>query len=69
MLFEEKPKREYTQDELRKYKKYVEEWEFRMNSNRNRFPYCGISNNIGDPFNIDEWVDKPYLHDFKGYNY
>jgi hypothetical protein len=69
MYWEEPKKREYTQEELRKYEKYKEEWTFRMMSNRNRFPDWGISNNIGDPFSIDEWIDKSHLHNFKGYNF
>ena len=69
MFCEERGKREYTQEELRKYEKYKEEYKFRMMSNRNQFPDYSISNNAGYAFDMEEWIDKPELHDFKGYNY
>jgi len=64
-----KKKRDYTKEELEKYKRYVQEWEYLKRCDRNGFVPWHISNGQGDPFSIEEWVDRPYLHNFKGTNY
>lgn len=60
---------EYTLDELERYKKYVQEWEYLVRSDRDGFVPWLISNNFGDPFNIKDWKEREYLHNFKGINY
>ena len=52
-----------------RYKKYVQEWEYLVRCNRNGFVPWSISNNYGDPFNMKEWKEREYLHNFKGTNY
>jgi len=58
-------KTKYTERQLEQYKLYLQEWEHRYLCEK-VVPW-GLSNNIGDPFSMREWVEKSYLQNFKGF--
>ena len=63
-MWDELSEREYTKEEKLAYERYVKEWEYRKRAHREEFVDWSISRGNGDPFTIEEWIDKPSLHNF-----
>ncbi len=55
---------ELTDYQKQQYQAYTKEWRRRKLSHPEEFVDWSISNNVGDPFNEREWLDKKYLHNF-----
>lgn len=69
LFYEETEEKAYTADQLDRYKKYVQEWKYRVRCDRNGFVPWGISNHQGDPWDIENWLERTYLHNFPGTDY